>query len=123
MILHKAKKGTQQEIDDDSKGDYCYRLATDKTRYKPCEIFLDFCPEGKGFVTVDNPKNDVYKQIQEIMIEYKETGLTQTKMIEICKNELSIGKNKVKDILNKGIDKYWIIEKGNRNSTAYRPIS
>ncbi|KJR41203.1 hypothetical protein MCHI_002896, partial [Candidatus Magnetoovum chiemensis] len=123
LILHKVKKGTPQEIDDNSNGDYCYRLATDKTRYKPCEVFLEFCPEGKGFVTVDNPKDDTYRKIQELMSEYEAAGLTQTKMIDLCKSNLDIGRDKARSYLEKGIGKYWTTKKGsNKNSTVYEPI-
>lgn len=126
LSLHRVRKGSLDEIDDDEEG--YYRLGTkEKTRYEPFHIFLDFDPE-KGFVVAPDPDEEDMKEIHSLIIELKETKgelPIQSKVTEKVKEELELSKSKIVRLLRRGEGKYWNSHKipERKNAKVFEPIS
>jgi hypothetical protein len=127
LSLHKVKRGSLEDVNDDDEEGY-YRLGTkEKTRYEPFHIFLDFDPD-KGFVLAPDPDEEDMKGIHSLIVELKETKgdlPIQGQVTERVKEELGLSKSKIGKLLKKGEGKYWnsthVPER--RNAKVYEPIS
>ena len=127
LSLHKVKRGSLEDVDDDDEEGY-YRLGTkEKTRYEPFHIFLDFDPE-KGFVVAPDPDEEDMKGIYTLIVELRDsTGELpiQSQIFDKAKAELNIGNSKTRKLLKKGAGKCWnstqIPER--RNAKVFEPIS
>jgi hypothetical protein len=127
LSLHKVKRGSLEDVDDDDEEGY-YRLGTkEKTRYEPFHIFLDFDPE-KGFVIAPDPDEEDMRGIHSLIIELRSsTGELpiQSQILNKTKEELNLSNLKTRKLLSKGEGKYWnsahIPER--KNAKVYEPIS
>jgi archaellum biogenesis ATPase FlaH len=127
LSLHKVKRGSLEDIDDEDEEGY-YRLGTkEKTRYEPFHIFLDFDPD-KGFVLAPDPDEEDMKGIRSLIVELKKTKgdlPIQGQVTEKVKEELGLSKSKITKLLKKGEGKYWnsahVPER--KNAKVYEPIS
>lgn len=126
LSLHKVKRGSHEDIDDDDEEGH-YRLGTkEKTRYEPFHIFLDFDPE-KGFVIAPDPDEEMMKDIYTLIVEIKDSRgelPIQSQILDKAKGELNLGNIKTRKLLRKGEGKYWnstqIPER--RNAKVFEPI-
>jgi hypothetical protein len=126
LSLHKVKRGSLEDVDDDDEEGY-YRLGTkEKTRYEPFHIFLDFDPE-KGFVIAPDPDEEMMKDIYTLIVEIKDSRgelPIQSQILDKVKGELNLGNIKTRKLLRKGEGKYWnstqIPER--RNAKVFEPI-
>jgi archaellum biogenesis ATPase FlaH len=127
LSLHKVKRGSLEDVDDDDEEGY-YRLGTkEKTRYEPFHIFLDFDPE-RGFVIAPDPDEEDIKEIHHIITELKDSIgelPIQSRITEKVKEELELSKSKIARLLRKGEGKYWNSKKipEKKNAKVYEPIS
>jgi 5S rRNA maturation endonuclease (ribonuclease M5) len=127
LSLHKVKRGSLEDIDDEDEEGY-YRLGTkEKTRYEPFHIFLDFDPD-KGFVIAPDPDEEDMRGIHSLIIELKNpTGELpiQGQILNKTKEELNLSNLKTRKLLNKGEGKYWNSAHipDRKNAKVYEPIS
>lgn len=70
-------------------------------------------------------QEDLLIKIRDYIIEMKIAGkeTTQTQVIELIKNKLEIGKNKIRDALQEGIGKYWNITDAPGHKKLYGALS
>ncbi len=100
-----------------------YKLGTRmKTRYEPHSIYLTFNPEIKGFSVAVNPDIEKMEGIREIL-SLSPKPLKQNELRERIKNDLDLADKEARRLLRKGTGDYWTTEKGDKNSTIYRPIN
>jgi archaellum biogenesis ATPase FlaH len=127
LSLHKVKKGSLEDADDDDEEGY-YRLGTkEKTRYEPFHIFLDFDHE-KGFVIAPDPDEEDIKKIHYIITELKDSIgelPIQSRITEKVKEELELSNSKIARLLRNGEGKYWNSKKlpKRNNAKVFEPIS
>ena len=124
LSLHKVRKGTLEEADDEDSETPYYRFGTkNKTRYEPFHIFIEFNKE-RGFVLAEDPDTNELAEIYELLKEKTET-LKQGEVFELVKTKLGIhSKGKLIKLLNKGTGKYWEAnrEEGKGRAIRYCPI-
>jgi len=124
LSLHKVRKGTLEEADDEDSETPYYRFGTkNKTRYEPFHIFIEFNKE-KGFIIAEDPDTNELAEIYELLKEKTET-LKQGEVFELVKAKLGIhSKGKLIKLLNKGTGKYWEAnrEEGKGRAIRYCPI-
>jgi len=111
LSLHKVRKGTLEEVDDDfglNSGDYFYLGTREKTRYEPYHLFLTFDLEAGGFILADDPDQENLNTIAEF-IKTSELLPNQTEIFEWAKAKLGITKKgKLTVLLRKGeINNLW----------------
>jgi hypothetical protein len=124
LSLHKVRKGSLEETDDEESENVYYRFGTKhKTRYEPFHIFLEFQKEH-GFVVAPDPDTVELEEIYDLLREQKEL-LKQSQVFDLVKAKLGINsKGKVVKLLNKGIGKYWETrhDEGKGRAVFYCPI-
>ena len=121
------KQGSDQEAEgDDDNTERVYRFGTGKkTRYKPHRVFLTFDVEKELFVAAKNPDDEVFQFLHGVISDInKQTAPKQTAVIN---RALEIGEHnltdkKIRSLLRHGTGKFWTTEKGQHNSTIFRPI-
>lgn len=94
----------------------------DKTRFKPSSQYLRFDNIQRLFVLSDDPEIDFFLKIQELI---PETGIIQTNLLAVIDTSLGIKKEKARQLLKDGINRYWSAEKNplNNNAITYKPVS
>lgn len=94
----------------------------DKTRFKPSSQYLRFDNIQRLFVLSDDPEIDFFLKIQELI---PETGIIQTNLLLALDTSLGIKKEKARQLLKDGINRYWSAEKNplNNNAITYKPVS
>jgi hypothetical protein len=124
LSLHKVRKGSLEETEDEEAENVYYRFGTkDKTRYEPFHIFLEFQKEH-GFVVAPDPDTEEMEQIYDLLIEQREL-LKQSQVYDLVKTKLGItSKGKVFKLLAKGVGKYWETKRqeGRGRAVLYCPI-
>jgi archaellum biogenesis ATPase FlaH len=124
LSLHKVRKGSLEESDDEETENVFYRFGTKgKTRYEPFHIFLEFQKEH-GFVIAPDPDTEELEEIYDLLQHQKDL-LKQSQVYDLVKTKLSItSKGKVIKLLNKGIGKYWETRRaeGRGRAVFYCPI-
>ena len=124
LSLHKVRKGSLEETDDEETENVYYRFGTKgKTRYEPFHIFLEFQKEH-GFVIAPDPDTEEMEEIYDLLLNQKDL-LKQSEVYDLVKTKLSItSKGKVIKLLNKGIGKYWETKRneGRGRAVFYCPI-
>jgi hypothetical protein len=124
LSLHKVRKGSLEETDDEETENVHYRFGTKhKTRYEPFHIFLEFQKEH-GFVIAQDPDTSDLEEIYELLREASEQ-LKQSQVYDLVKAKLGISsKGKVIKLLNKGVGKYWETrrDEGKGRAVFYCPI-
>ena len=124
LSLHKVRKGSLEETDDEEAENVYYRFGTKhKTRYEPFHIFLEFQKEH-GFVVAQDPDTEELEEIYDLLRQASEQ-LKQTQVYDLVKAKLGISsKGKVIKLLNKGIGKYWETrhDEGRGRAVFYCPI-
>jgi hypothetical protein len=109
LSLYKVRKGTYEEIEDDSAPgpDDFFRLGTtQKTRYEPHHVFLNFSLNG-GFLLAQDPDEEALVAIRGF-IRTADEPKTQLAIVEFAKKQLEITKKgKVIDLLKKGERRFW----------------
>ncbi|MCX5812736.1 MAG: AAA family ATPase [Proteobacteria bacterium] len=124
LSLHKVRKGTLEETDDEDSETPYYRFGTkSKTRYEPFHIFIEFNNE-RGFMLAEDPDTNELEEIYELLKEAPEP-LKQGEVFELVKTKLGIhSKGKLIKLLNKGTGKYWEAKKdeGKGRAIRYCPI-
>ena len=124
MSLHKVRKGSLEETDDEETENVYYRFGTKhKTRYEPFHIFLEFQKEH-GFVVAQDPDTEEIEEIYDLLREASEQ-LKQSQVYDLVKAKLGISsKGKVIKLLNKGMGKYWETrrDEGKGRAVFYCPI-
>jgi archaellum biogenesis ATPase FlaH len=126
LSLHRVRKGSLEDIDDEDEEGY-YRFGTkEKTRYEPFHIFLDFDPE-KGFISAPDPDLEDMRELHNIIVELKDSQgelPIQSQILDKAKEELNFGNIKTRKLLKRGESKYWnstqIPER--RNAKIFEPI-
>lgn len=128
-LYQTTKPGSEKEAeeDDEDDPDKVYRFGTGKkTRYKPHRIFLTFDAEQAIFVAAKDPGDDALQALHEIISHIDErSSARQEEIVKAAVEDGGFdfgGKNKIRSLLKKGIDRFWTTEKGLRNATIYRPI-
>ena len=125
LSLHKAKRNTYEEVDDDDDSgseDTCYYFGTKiKTRYIPHHIFLSFNSKGKGFEVATDPYEEKMKDAQELLNKAQKP-LQQQVFKKMIKDDMDLTETEARKIIRKGRGIYWETEKGNKNSTLYSPL-
>ena len=126
LSLYKVRKGSFQELSDDSNlddSDFCYRFGTqDKTRFEPFATYIEFDSLNKIFIPAQNPDTDLLESIRGLL---KDTGvMNQSQICKLVKAELGIKYiGKIVSLLKKGEGKYWNISPtGLKNSMLYTLI-
>ena len=124
LSLHKVRKGSLEETDDEDSENVYYRFGTKgKTRYEPFHIFLEF-QKDIGFVLAPDPDTEELEEIYDLLREEKEP-LKQSEIFERVKARLGLNsKGKLIRLLNKGIGKYWETRRdtGKGRAVFYCPI-
>jgi hypothetical protein len=124
LSLHKVRKGSLEETEDEETENVFYRFGTKgKTRYEPFHIFLEFQKEH-GFVIAPDPDTEELEEIYDLLQHQKDL-LKQSQVYDLVKTKLSItSKGKVIKLLNKGIGKYWETRRaeGRGRAVFYCPI-
>jgi len=124
LSLHKVRKGSLEETDDEETENVYYRFGTKhKTRYEPFHIFLEFQKEH-GFVVAPDPDTEELEEIYDLLSNQKDL-LKQSEVYDLVKTKLNISsKGKVIKLLNKGIGKYWETKRteGRGRAIFYCPI-
>lgn len=124
LSLHKVRKGSLEETDDEESENVYYRFGTKhKTRYEPFHIFLEFQKEH-GFVIAQDPDTSELEEIYDLLKETQEQ-LKQSQVYDLVKAKLGMtSKGKVIKLLNKGIGKYWETrhDPGKGRAVFYCPI-
>jgi hypothetical protein len=107
LSLHKVRKGSLEETDDEETENVYYRFGTKgKTRYEPFHIFLEFQKEH-GFVIAPDPDTVDMEEIYDLLKEEKEP-LKQSEVFDLAKSKLGItSKGKLIRLLNKGVGEFW----------------
>lgn len=127
-LYQTAKPGSEQEAeDDDDVQNKTYRFGTGKkTRYRPCKVFLTFDTELEQFVSVKNPEDEALEILHAILTRISTEGRAKQGDIVIAAEADSRftygGEKKVRALLEKGVDRFWIIQKGLYNTSYYDPI-
>ncbi|HVN97148.1 MAG TPA: AAA family ATPase [Syntrophorhabdaceae bacterium] len=124
LSLHKVRKGSLEETDDEDSENVYYRFGTKhKTRYEPFHIFLEFQKEH-GFVVAPDPDTEELEEIYDLLREEREP-LKQSRFYDLVKTKLGISsKGKAIRLFNKGIGKYWETKRteGRGRAVLYCPI-
>lgn len=109
LSLHKVRKGTEQEAEDDEDSNY-YRFGTkDKTRYEPFHLFLEFDKE-QGFVVASDPDTERLEEIHDLLKDRE--PMKQGDVFELAKTELGItSKGTLHRLLRRGTGMFWTTEK------------
>ena len=109
LSLHKVRKGSEQEADDDEDSNY-YRFGTkDKTRYEPYHMFLEFQKE-RGFVVASDPDTEKMEEIHDLLKSRE--PMKQGDAFALVKDELGItSKGTFVRLLRKGTGTFWTAEK------------
>lgn len=127
LSLYKVRKGSFQELPDDSGCDdpnSCYRFGTqDKTRFEPFVTHVDFDPLNKIFVQAQDPDEDLLESIR-VLLKGAGVVMNQSQICKLIKTELSIKYvGKIISLLKKGEGKYWNTSPtGLKNSMLYTLI-
>ena len=92
LSLYKVRKGSFQELSDDSNlddSDFCYRFGTqDKTRFEPFATYIEFDPLNKIFVPAQDPDTNLLESISGIL---KDEGiLNQTQLCGLVKKNSTL---------------------------------
>ena len=126
LSLYKVKKGSFQELSDDSNlddSDFCYRFGTqDKTRFEPFATYIEFDSLNKIFIQAQDPDTGLLESIRGLL---KDTGvMNQSQICKLVKAELGIKYiGKIVSLLKKGEGRYWSTSPtGLKNSMLYTLI-
>ena len=119
LSLHRVKRGTLEEIDDDGGPDLdaLFSLGTGaKTRFAPARIYLRFDPTREGFILAEDPDQEALDSIRERIAEAGQ-GTSQTDLYEWGKSALDLTKKgKLVYLLQKGERQgLWNSEKPGRS--------
>lgn len=98
-----------------------YFGTVDKTRYKPFDMPLQFSKELGLFTNTEDISTSILFKIQKLI---QPEGINQTELISKMKSELDIGKSQGLELLKKGEDSHWKVERQSKNnSLIYTPFS
>ncbi|MGB7296272.1 MAG: AAA family ATPase [Candidatus Aminicenantales bacterium] len=118
--LHRVRRDTLEEIEEDLGPGACYRLGTrEKTRYDPFHVYLNFSPDA-GFSIAPDPNEDDLQALADVL--RRKGKLCQADFFRAVKDNLEIKqKARVVFLFGKGEGKLWISRRdGNR--VIYEPI-
>ena len=100
-----------------------YKLHTpQKSRYQTKELTLDFDMDQGGFFVLPDQVEETQKRVYKVMLELPEEQRKKTALVEQLKANLGIGRNKVREVLDCGIGKFWTTTNTERRSIVYHPI-
>ncbi|MBF0520551.1 MAG: AAA family ATPase [Nitrospirae bacterium] len=121
LVLSKVRKGTDVELNDDTDtADFCYRVGTSqKTRYQPIKVHLEFSPE-KGFYRAADPVDTILEQIRDLILGFDKTP-NQSAIVEAAK-KLELSRKQVLTLLKKGNNRFWTADKGVKNTITYSVV-
>lgn len=113
--LEKIKDNNNEEFSTET----IYRLSTRiKTRYEPHTIYLTFNPDIKGFEVRKDPDNQNMQIIQDILKNCK-GPMKQKDLVEKIRGELDLTDKKIRNLLQRGINIFWTMEKGDKNAKIF----
>lgn len=127
LSLHKVKRNSLDEINDDDELDYLYYFGTkDKTRYEYFHIFLEFDPE-KGFVLAPDPDEETMKEMYNLIVELRDSSgelPVQKQVIERAKERLKLSYAKTRKLLKRGEGRFWNSKQAHekKNAILYEPV-
>ncbi|PKN12443.1 MAG: hypothetical protein CVU69_08150 [Deltaproteobacteria bacterium HGW-Deltaproteobacteria-4] len=127
-LYQTSKPGSEQEAeDDDDVQNKTYRFGTGKkTRYRPFKVFLTFDTDLEQFVSAKNPEDEALESLHAILTRISTEGrVKQGDIVTAAEADSRFtygGEKKVRALLEKGVDRFWIIQKGLHNTSYYDPI-
>jgi len=127
-LYQTAKPGSDQEAeDDDDAPDKVYRFGTGKkTRYRPHRVFLSFDVEHEVFTLAKNPEDEALEYLHGVISQINENSCAkQNGVVKAAMEDKGFefgGEKKVRDLLKRGIGRFWTTGSGLHNSIIYRPI-
>lgn len=127
-LYQTAKPGSDQEADDDDDApDKVYRFGTGKkTRYRPHRVFLSFDTEQEIFTLAKNPDDEALEALHAIVCQVDaRINAIQTEIVRAAMSDGGFdfgGDKKIRSLLKRGIDRFWTVERGDKNAIIYRPI-
>jgi hypothetical protein len=108
LSLEQVKEaGSSKVIEDNDNLDHPLRLGTrQKTRFLPCEIFLQFDPE-RGFERAIGPDEGFSEEIRKILLG-TQRQLNQAELYESAKKKLAISRNRFHRLMKRGEGIFWV---------------
>ena len=106
----KVIKGGKEEVleDDDYDEGGLYRFGfCEKTRFEPHHIYLTFYAD-RGFELASDPRNEHLQIMYDILVELEKCK--KTAFIDICADQMDIGKAKLQKLFKAGEGKLWSVE-------------
>lgn len=101
-----------------------YKLHTpQKSRYQTVELTLDFDLDQGGFILMPDQNEETLKRIQKVMTNLSEEQRKRTILVDQLKEELGLGRNEARKLLETGTGTYWTTTNTERRTIVYHPMS